>query len=59
MNRRGSGVSFCFISALLFSIRYIRTEDASIFSTDLLIVASSISLVVGVMYLIVAEKKNN
>lgn len=59
MNRRGAGVSFCFISALLFSIRYIRTQHASIFSTDILTVTSLISLVVGIIYLIAAEKGEN
>jgi hypothetical protein len=70
MNRRGTGVIFIFISAILFSSSYIT---AAIFSTgistwnmelfqsmleytgNMLLILSIISLVAGVIYLIIAE----
>jgi hypothetical protein len=73
MNRRGTGVIFILISALLFSARYIT---AAIFSTgistwsmelyqsmlgytgNMLLIFSIISLVVGIIYLIFGEFQN-
>ena len=70
MNRRGTGVSFCFIAAFLFSVRYLSAaifgSGLSSWSSDLfaamfeytgntLTVLSIISLVVGLAYLGAAE----
>jgi hypothetical protein len=72
MNRRGTGVLFCGIAALLFAARYISAAifgsgvsfwDARLFNHMLdymgngLIIGSVISLLVGVAYLIWAEIK--
>jgi multisubunit Na+/H+ antiporter MnhB subunit len=72
MNRRGTGVSFCFIAAFLFSVRYISSAifgsgisswDSELFNHMLtyvgntLVVLSVISLGVGIIYLIKAEKE--
>lgn len=71
MNRRGAGVSFCFIASFLFSVRYISAAifgsgvsswDRVLFNAMLecigntLLILSVISLVVGIIYLIMAEK---
>ncbi|WP_042273420.1 hypothetical protein [Faecalimicrobium dakarense] len=71
MNRRGTGAIFCLISAILFSTRYISAAifssnvsswDAELFSHMLgyvgntLTTLSGISLVIGIVYLILAER---
>lgn len=73
MNRRGTGAMFCLISAILYSTRYISAAifgsnvsswDEELFSNMLsyvggtLTTLSVISLVIGVVYLILAEKNN-
>ncbi len=58
INRRGTGTLFCLMSAFLFSVRYIRTEMSDIYNADFLTIASLISLIIGVIYLIVAEINN-
>ena len=70
MNKRGVGVVFCFISAMLFSVRYLAAAifmsgvlswDAGLFNAGLeyvgtpLLVFSILSLLVGIVYLILAE----
>ena len=70
INRRFAGVVFCFIAAFLFSMRYITAAiygsnstswDSELFGTLLyctgngLIVACVIALIVGIIYLILAE----
>jgi len=73
MNRRGTGVIFILISAILFSTRYI---SAALFSTgistwnmelfqsmlgytgNMLLILSIISLVVGIIYLTLGEFQN-
>jgi len=73
MNKRGAGVSFCFIAAFLFSVRYISAAiifgsgvsswNQRLFNALLeyigstLVVLSVISLGVGVTYLLMAEKE--
>lgn len=72
MNKRGAGVSFCFIAAFLFSVRYISAaifgSGISSWSSELfnnmltyigntLVVLSVISLGVGIIYLVKAEKE--
>lgn len=71
MNKRGAGVAFCAIAALLYIARYITAAifgsgvsswDADLFNAMLkyigpgLLIMSIISLVVGVIYLILAAK---
>ena len=66
MSKRGVGALFCFVSAILFSTRYVAAAifmsgatswDESLFSAGLeyvgspLLVLSIISLVVGIAYL--------
>ncbi|MCR8744228.1 hypothetical protein [Romboutsia lituseburensis] len=73
MNRRGTGAIFCLISAILYSTRYISAAifgsnlsswDEQLFFNMLsyvggtLTTLSIISLVIGVGYLILAEKNN-
>jgi hypothetical protein len=70
INRRFAGVSFCFIAAFLFSMRYISAaifgSSVSSWSSDLfaqmlrytgnsLTIVSVIALIVGIIYLILAE----
>lgn len=71
MNKRGAGVSFCFMATILFSIRYIISAvifitgefsfKSELFNENLgcidntLIILSVISLGVGIFYLIMAE----
>ena len=70
MNRRGTGAIFCLIAALLFSVRYVSAAifgsgvvswDAELFRFMLSyigsgpIIASVISLIIGIFYLIWAE----
>ena len=72
MNHRGAGVAFCSISAFLFGVRYISAAifgsgvsswDVFLFRAMLeyvgngLTVASIISLLIGVAYLVCAEIK--
>lgn len=72
MNKRGAGVSFCFIAAFLFSTRYISAAifgscvsswDSGLFNAMLdytgntLIILSVISLGVGIIYLIMAKRE--
>lgn len=72
MSRRGAGISFCFIAAFLFSIRYIcaaifgssvTSWNRELFSGMLkytgntLVILSIISLGVGIAYLVLAEKE--
>lgn len=73
MNKRGVGVSFCFIAAFLFSVKYISAAifgsgissalDSNLFNVMLEyigntpIVLSVISLGVGITYLVMAEKE--
>ena len=74
MNRRGTGVVFCLIAALLFSARFISaaiwgsgvtTWSGEIFDAmynnigNRLTIASAISLIVGIVYLVWAEIKND
>ena len=71
MSRRGAGISFCFIAAFLFSIRYISAAifgssvtswNRELFSGMLkytgntLVILSIISLGGGIAYLVLAEK---
>lgn len=70
INRRFAGVAFCFIAAFLFSMRYITAAifgsnvsswDSELFAVMLkytgnsLTIASVIALIVGIIYLILAE----
>lgn len=70
INRRFAGVVFCFISAFLFSMRYISAaifgSNVSSWSSELfnimfksigneLTTASVIALIAGIIYLILAE----
>ena len=66
MNKRGAGVVFCLIAALLFSARYITAaifmnNVSELFASGLryqgnaLLVLSVISLLAGVAYLVWAE----
>lgn len=70
MNKRGAGVMFCLIGAILISARYITAAvylsastswDGELFHNALgytgntLLVLSVISFAVGIVYLIVAE----
>ncbi|MGH4052520.1 MAG: hypothetical protein ACREVX_14525 [Clostridium sp.] len=70
INRRGAGVIFCFISAFLFATRYtsasifgssLTSLNKELFNSMLqftgntLITLSIISLVVGIIYLVLAE----
>jgi hypothetical protein len=72
INRRGAGVAFCFLSAFLFITRYISASiyGSSIAlpgkiafmgmlrnTGNTLITLSIISLIVGITYLILAEKE--
>ena len=72
MDRRSVGVAFCFISAFLFATRYISAAifgsnviswDEGIFSAMLTSIGSSlttlsiISLIIGIIYLVMAERK--
>jgi Na+-transporting methylmalonyl-CoA/oxaloacetate decarboxylase gamma subunit len=73
MNRRGTGTVFCLIAALLYSVRYLSAAiygsgQSSSWSTELfnglleyvgysLVVFSLISLVVGIVYLVSAERE--
>ncbi|WLC86592.1 hypothetical protein KTC97_21490 (plasmid) [Clostridium estertheticum] len=72
MNRRCAGVVFCFISAFLFATRYISAsifgsslaeKSKEIFNYMLkdtgnsLITLSIISLIVGIIYLVLAERE--
>jgi ABC-type Fe3+ transport system permease subunit len=72
INRRFAGVVFCFIAAFLFSTRYISAAifglNVSSWSSELfnimlksvgnsLTTASIIALIVGIIYLILAEIK--
>ena len=74
MNRRGAGVIFCLIAALLFSVRYVSAAifgsgvsswDSALFHAMLtyigngLIIASVTSLLIGIAYLIWAEIKES
>jgi hypothetical protein len=74
MNRRGTSVVFCFIAAFLFSTRYVAAaifgSNVTSWNSDLfnamleyvgtpLVVASVISLIVGIAYLAWAEVKEN
>lgn len=71
MNKRGTGVAFCFMSAFLFSARYITAAifgsnvscwNANLFNDMLeytgsaLVNLSVISLIVGIIYLVSAEQ---
>lgn len=71
MSRRSAGISFCFIATILFCTRYIAAAifgsgvsswDANLFSHMLSymgfmpLALSVISLVVGISYLVVAER---
>lgn len=72
MNKRAAGVSFCFISALLLMTHYITTAiylsgtsgwDAGLFADGLkytgniLDILSAITCVIGIIYLILGEKR--
>ncbi|MEG0641829.1 MAG: hypothetical protein RR515_04455 [Clostridium sp.] len=73
MNKRYTGVGFCFIAAFLFASRYIGVAilgsgilmgEASFKATlnnvgTPLLFASIISLALGICYLILAEKEDN
>ena len=68
MNRRGAGVSFCCISAFLYSIKYLSA--AIYYSTNRsapfkdifneigysLDIISIISLIAGIIYIVISEK---
>ncbi len=70
MNKRGVGVIFCLISAILFSSRYIaaaifmsrtQTWSMELFYAGLeyvgypLLIVSIISLITGIIYLVLGE----
>jgi ABC-type Fe3+ transport system permease subunit len=70
INRRFAGVAFCFIAAFLFSMKYISAaifgSNVSSWSSDLfsqmlkyigsnLTIASVTALIVGIIYLVLAE----
>lgn len=70
MNKRGTGAIFCLIASIIFSARYITAAvfmsnfaswDNQSFSAGLeyqgsvLLIVSIISLIIGVLYLILAE----
>jgi len=72
INKRGAGVVFCFISAFLFATRYISaaifgsnnvSRSQEVFTNMLkytgytLIFLSMVSLIVGIRYLVLAEKE--
>jgi len=72
MNRRGTGTIFCCISAFLFSTKYVcaaifgssvSSWDRSLFLSLLdfvgntLLILSVLSLIVGIVYLVWAEKE--
>jgi len=72
MNKRGAGVSFCFIAAFLFSVKYISAaifgSGVSSWSHELFhhmldyvgnapVILSVISLGIGIIYLVMAEKE--
>jgi hypothetical protein len=72
MNRRGAGVVFCFIAAFLIVAKFISaaifgsnisTWGEDLFSAMLqytgptLVVLSIISLLIGIVYLILAERE--
>lgn len=74
MNRRGAGLTFILIAALLFCTRYISAaifgSNVSIWNAELfaamleytgseLLVISIISLLVGIVYLFWAEKEKS
>lgn len=73
MNKRGTGAIFCLIASILFSARYITAAifmsnfaswDNQSFLAGLeyqgsvLLIVSVISLIIGVLYLILAEIEN-
>lgn len=73
MNKRGAGVMFCFMAAMLMGIHYlttaiylsgVQTWDKELFlaglkyTGGLLDILSVIMLVVGVVYLFLGEKEN-
>jgi len=70
VNRRAAGVGFCFIAAFLFATRYmaaaifstgVASWNSNLFREMLkymgnsLVVLSLISLIVGIVYLVLAE----
>ena len=70
MNRRSAGVGFCFIAAFLFATRYVAAAIFGIsvasWNSDLfremlkyvgnsLTILSIIALIVGIVYLVLAE----
>ena len=72
MNKRGTGVAFCFIATMLFASRYIAAAifgsgvtswEKSLFNGMLeyvgspLLILSAISLIAGIGYLVWAEKE--
>ncbi len=72
MSRRVAGVGFCFIGAFLFATRYLSAAifgsgvtswNQNLFGSMLeyvgntLTVLSIISLIVGIIYLVIAERK--
>ena len=72
MNRRAAGVMFCCISAFLFSSRYIAAAifgsgvtswSAKLYSAMLIYVGKTltvwavIALIVGIVYLVIAERQ--
>ena len=74
MDKRGTGTVFCLIAAILFSTRYIAAAifmsgvsswDSGLFSSGLeyvgtpLLWGSIISLIIGVSYLLWAERSKS
>lgn len=57
MNKRGTGVSFCFIGAFLFSVKHIVNAINFSYDTDYLIMATIASLAIGISYIWQAEKE--
>ncbi|MBE3649723.1 hypothetical protein [Paenibacillus polymyxa] len=71
MNRRATGVSFCFIATILYVSRYFIVTNGVVNYADspldialnrlkghdVLLVLSTISLIIGVIYIIVGEVK--
>lgn len=73
MNKRGAGVSFCFMAVILFLSRYFiagvgNFADAPLYialngklgeTNTLLLVLSVISLLIGIIYLVLGEVDKN
>ena len=63
MNRRGAGVSFCFIAAFLFAIKYIliAIDVSGNLKTSVkgyMNIVVTISLIIGIIYIFLSEKND-